>query len=293
MTGAEGAVSASPRQPLREIDGDALLAGLRSSLAWLQANQEQVNELNVFPVPDGDTGSNMYLTLRSAVEDAQAAPVPSSAGSVMRAAAHGSLMGARGNSGVILSQIFRGFAQGVGGSGPAGRGRRRRLPQRGGPGRLQGGDEADRGDHPHRGARGRRGRPARRGHQLRHPRRARRDGARGAQRRRADHRPAGRAARGRGGRRGRVRPGGDLRGADPGGRRVGRGGPAAPPGARAPQWRAPGATAGRSRGDAPGGCGGPGHHRVTGCRSSAGRAGGGVRPRSRAGSRAGATAPSS
>ena len=113
MTGAEGAVAASPRQPLREIDGDALLAGLRSSLAWLQANQEQVNELNVFPVPDGDTGSNMYLTLRSAVEDAQAAPVPSSAGSVMRAAAHGSLMGARGNSGVILSQIFRGFAQGV------------------------------------------------------------------------------------------------------------------------------------------------------------------------------------
>ena len=113
MTGAEGAVSASPRQPLREIDGDALLAGLRSSLTWLQANQEQVNELNVFPVPDGDTGSNMYLTLRSAVEDAQAAPVPSSAGSVMRAAAHGSLMGARGNSGVILSQIFRGFAQGV------------------------------------------------------------------------------------------------------------------------------------------------------------------------------------
>ena len=113
MTGADGAVAASPRQPLREIDGDALLAGLRSSLAWLQANQEQVNELNVFPVPDGDTGSNMYLTLRSAVEDAQAAPVPSSAGSVMRAAAHGSLMGARGNSGVILSQIFRGFAQGV------------------------------------------------------------------------------------------------------------------------------------------------------------------------------------
>ena len=113
MTGAESAVATSPREPLREIDGDALLAGLRSSLAWLQANQEQVNELNVFPVPDGDTGSNMYLTLRSAVEDAQAAPVPSSAGSVMRAAAHGSLMGARGNSGVILSQIFRGFAQGV------------------------------------------------------------------------------------------------------------------------------------------------------------------------------------
>ncbi len=108
---AERIAETRVREPLREIDGSAMLAGLRSSLAWLQANQEQVNELNVFPVPDGDTGSNMYLTLRSAVEDAQAAPMPASAASVMRAAAHGSLMGARGNSGVILSQIFRGFAQ--------------------------------------------------------------------------------------------------------------------------------------------------------------------------------------
>jgi len=63
MTGAEGAEAANAREPLREIDGHTLLAGLRSSLAWLQANQEQVNELNVFPVPDGDTGSNMYLTM--------------------------------------------------------------------------------------------------------------------------------------------------------------------------------------------------------------------------------------
>ncbi|HYA01081.1 MAG TPA: DAK2 domain-containing protein [Candidatus Binatia bacterium] len=111
MAGADGA---PVRHPLHEIDGAALLLGLRSSLAWLQANQEQVNELNVFPVPDGDTGSNMYLTLRSAVEDAQAAPMPGSTSSVMKAAAHGSLMGARGNSGVILSQIFRGFSQALG-----------------------------------------------------------------------------------------------------------------------------------------------------------------------------------
>ena len=101
------------REPLREVDGEALVLGLRSSLAWLQANQEQVNDLNVFPVPDGDTGSNMYLTLRSAVEEAGAATPKESAAAVMKAAAHGSLMGARGNSGVILSQIFRGFAQGV------------------------------------------------------------------------------------------------------------------------------------------------------------------------------------
>ena len=101
------------REPLREIGGSEVLAGLQSALTWLQANQEEVNDLNVFPVPDGDTGSNMYLTLRSAVEDATAASATGSAAAVFNAAAHGSLMGARGNSGVILSQVFRGFAQGL------------------------------------------------------------------------------------------------------------------------------------------------------------------------------------
>ena len=106
---------ATDRPPLTEVGGRHLSYGLRTALAWLQANQEVINDLNVFPVPDGDTGSNMYLTLRSAVEDAQKASDPQSAGSVMQAAAHGSLMGARGNSGVILSQVLRGFAQGLGG----------------------------------------------------------------------------------------------------------------------------------------------------------------------------------
>jgi DAK2 domain fusion protein YloV len=108
-----GGSLATQRQPLREIGGRQLMAGLSSALAWLQANQEVVNDLNVFPVPDGDTGSNMYLTLRSAVEDAAKATDPGSAASVMQAAAHGSLMGARGNSGVILSQVLRGFFQGL------------------------------------------------------------------------------------------------------------------------------------------------------------------------------------
>jgi DAK2 domain fusion protein YloV len=108
-----GGSLATQRQPLREIGGRQLMAGLTSALAWLQANQEVVNDLNVFPVPDGDTGSNMYLTLRSAVEDAAKATDPGSAASVMQAAAHGSLMGARGNSGVILSQVLRGFFQGL------------------------------------------------------------------------------------------------------------------------------------------------------------------------------------
>jgi DAK2 domain fusion protein YloV len=101
------------REPLREIAGEQILAGLTAALSWLEANQQEINDLNVFPVPDGDTGSNMYLTLRSSVEEARDAPAPSAADSVLAAAAHGSLMGARGNSGVILSQILRGFAQGA------------------------------------------------------------------------------------------------------------------------------------------------------------------------------------
>ena len=59
------------REPVLTTGGEELLAALRNALAWLQANQEEINDLNVFPVPDGDTGSNMYLTLRSAVEEAQ------------------------------------------------------------------------------------------------------------------------------------------------------------------------------------------------------------------------------
>ena len=115
MPGAEaGSKLALVREPVLEVSGEQVLAGLRGALAWLQANQEEINDLNVFPVPDGDTGSNMYLTLRSAVEEAQAASAPASASAVLAAAAHGSLMGARGNSGVILSQILRGLAQGVG-----------------------------------------------------------------------------------------------------------------------------------------------------------------------------------
>ena len=94
---------------------------LLGSLNWLAANQEEVNRLNVFPVPDGDTGTNMLLTLQSAVEDIKDSSA-SDVGRIARIAAHGSLMGARGNSGVILSQIFRGFAKAVEGKtelGPA------------------------------------------------------------------------------------------------------------------------------------------------------------------------------
>src|SRR5205807_9693201 len=81
-------------------------------LGWLAAHQEEINRLNVFPVPDGDTGTNMLLTLQSAVEDIRESPA-TEVGKIARVAAHGSLMGARGNSGVILSQIFRGFGNAV------------------------------------------------------------------------------------------------------------------------------------------------------------------------------------
>ncbi|HEX6539564.1 MAG TPA: DAK2 domain-containing protein [Candidatus Dormibacteraeota bacterium] len=116
MSGSETASELTLlRSPLREVNGEQALAGLRAALSWLEANQQEINDLNVFPVPDGDTGSNMFLTMRSAVEEAQHAKQPDAVDAVMAAAAHGSLMGARGNSGVILSQIFRGLAQGVSG----------------------------------------------------------------------------------------------------------------------------------------------------------------------------------
>src|SRR3977135_2831402 len=94
------------------VDGPVFKQALLGSLSWLAANHEEANRLNVFPVPDGDTGTNMLLTLQSAVEDikdSNAAEVSK----IAKLASHGSLMGARGNSGVILSQIFRGFARAV------------------------------------------------------------------------------------------------------------------------------------------------------------------------------------
>ncbi len=79
---------------------------------WLEKSALDINALNVFPVPDGDTGTNMLLTMRSAIDEAYRAP-DQSASAVAQAIAKGSLMGARGNSGVILSQFWRGLAQGL------------------------------------------------------------------------------------------------------------------------------------------------------------------------------------
>src|SRR5229473_5597889 len=94
------------------VDGPLFKQALLGSLNWLSANHEEVNRLNVFPVPDGDTGTNMLLTLQSAVEDIKESNA-AEVSKIAKLASHGSLMGARGNSGVILSQIFRGFARAV------------------------------------------------------------------------------------------------------------------------------------------------------------------------------------
>ncbi|MFZ5966328.1 MAG: DAK2 domain-containing protein [Bacillota bacterium] len=77
----------------------------------LESNKDIVDALNVFPVPDGDTGTNMTLTINAAAKEVQEAS-KITIESISEAAANGSLMGARGNSGVILSQLFRGFAKG-------------------------------------------------------------------------------------------------------------------------------------------------------------------------------------
>lgn len=95
---------------LNAMDGPALQAAFASGVAWLGENKSAVDSLNVFPVPDGDTGTNMFLTVSAALKEAQKTNARE-VGIVADAIALGSLMGARGNSGVIFSQLMRGFAK--------------------------------------------------------------------------------------------------------------------------------------------------------------------------------------
>jgi DAK2 domain fusion protein YloV len=90
--------------------GADLRDALRSASSWLSANAERVNALNVFPVPDGDTGTNMSMTLEAAVDGLKRLD-DASVAQVARAAYEAAMLGARGNSGVILSQLLRGFAE--------------------------------------------------------------------------------------------------------------------------------------------------------------------------------------
>ena len=113
---AESAVSAM----VESFDAADLIALIRGFRDALRANQDAVNRLNVYPVPDGDTGTNMALTLESVVAEIDSTgerlgwtrSADAEMAAVCQAISHGSLMGARGNSGVILSQILRGLAGG-------------------------------------------------------------------------------------------------------------------------------------------------------------------------------------
>jgi len=105
---------APPDRSGGECGCDHLLACLEAGCAWLDAHVADVNALNVFPVPDGDTGTNMSLTMHAALQEVTGKEF-STVSELAQTLAHGALMGARGNSGVILSQLFRGFARSMDG----------------------------------------------------------------------------------------------------------------------------------------------------------------------------------
>ena len=94
------------------VNGSLLGEMTKAALTWLQSNKEEVNALNVFPIPDGDTGINMVLTMQSAC-DSLSEPTSTNVSEVASQLANGALMGGRGNSGIILSQIWRGIANGL------------------------------------------------------------------------------------------------------------------------------------------------------------------------------------
>ena len=113
-------INETPLTPSRErkpascapLDGQGLKDLVEAGLTWLKTNQQLVNMLNVFPVPDGDTGTNMVLTMTAAYNEISHSG-EKNVGKMAHMISQGALMGARGNSGVILSQLWRGFARGI------------------------------------------------------------------------------------------------------------------------------------------------------------------------------------
>ena len=97
---------------VESISGREFREMLSTATSWLEKSSSDIDALNVFPVPDGDTGTNMLLTMRSSLDEAQMTN-NSSVSDMAKVIAEGALMGARGNSGVILSQIWRGVAEGL------------------------------------------------------------------------------------------------------------------------------------------------------------------------------------
>lgn len=115
MSDSLGPHSTAIPQKWLHCNGQQLRKLFKASLLWLEHNREQVNALNVFPVPDGDTGTNMVLTMRAAYRRVENSDEMHT-GRMAQELAHGALMGARGNSGVILSQIWRGLARSLAGT---------------------------------------------------------------------------------------------------------------------------------------------------------------------------------
>ncbi|MGE5264892.1 MAG: DAK2 domain-containing protein [Acidobacteriota bacterium] len=98
--------------PLKSMGGQELRQLFTASTAWLERHASYINSLNVFPVPDGDSGTNMLLTMQAAMKEINFSP-SHSASAICNSLSHGALLGARGNSGVILSQIIRGFSRSI------------------------------------------------------------------------------------------------------------------------------------------------------------------------------------
>ncbi len=103
------------RERVDYIDGPCLASAIRSGAEWVASKRIHLNEINVFPVPDGDTGTNLTLTLKAAA-DAIRGLEDRSLGEVSAALSHAVLIGARGNAGIILAQFIRGFASEVQGT---------------------------------------------------------------------------------------------------------------------------------------------------------------------------------
>ena len=97
------------------INGDIFKAFMISSASALEKKKDEINALNVFPVPDGDTGANMSMTMNRAANDLRAVPSGTSLSEVSAKAAKSTLFGARGNSGVIISLFFKGIASALAG----------------------------------------------------------------------------------------------------------------------------------------------------------------------------------
>ncbi|RPJ00881.1 MAG: DAK2 domain-containing protein, partial [Chloroflexi bacterium] len=114
-TSESGAAIVMAEQPTPQSSGPLICDGhtlkrlAQAGRDWLDVHHAEVNQLNVFPVPDGDTGTNMLMTMRNAVKEAELSD-SGAVGQVAATIAHGAMMGSRGNSGTILSQLWQGFA---------------------------------------------------------------------------------------------------------------------------------------------------------------------------------------